>query len=370
MRPTARGLGLLAAGAALAFVATSMHSGTVGSLAALTLATPLVALVWVALHRLGWPRIDLHRSVQPRRPVVGQWAQVRLRSVPARLPAWTTLRERLRGQVERGGGDGTGYRVRPLQRGPLQLGPAVVLRTDPLRLVRWRHVTGTSTEVLVWPATTDVTDLVRLWPQRHPRPSEAGQPERSLDDLTLRDYRRGDDLRRIHWRSSARHGELLVRQDDPMTDTSLGLVVDLGPAEAAPAPATEWTVSASASLVVALVTDGQEAQLALAPSRLPVPASDVASALDAFARAGHGTPPLPDQNGHGALVAVLRDPAQALLDELCTLTAARQCLALLVDAEDSATDRLASAGWLVAGCRSGEEISAMWDRTLATWGRQ
>ena len=43
MRPTARGLGLLAAGAALAFVATSMHSGTVGSLAALTLATPLVA---------------------------------------------------------------------------------------------------------------------------------------------------------------------------------------------------------------------------------------------------------------------------------------------------------------------------------------
>ena len=82
MRPTARGLGLLAAGAVLAFIATSMHSSTVGSLAALPLATLLVALVWVGLHRLGWPRIDLHRVVQPRRPVVGQWAQVQLQTVP------------------------------------------------------------------------------------------------------------------------------------------------------------------------------------------------------------------------------------------------------------------------------------------------
>ncbi|WP_022916928.1 DUF58 domain-containing protein [Ruania albidiflava] len=370
MRPTARGLGLLAAGAVLAFIATSMHSSTVGSLAALPLATLLVALVWVGLHRLGWPRIDLHRVVQPRRPVVGQWAQVQLQTVPSRLPAWTTLRERLRGQVERGGGDGGGYRVRPLRRGPLQLGPAVVLRTDPLRLVRWRHVAGSSTEVLVWPATVDVADLVRLWPQRYPRPSEAGQPERSLDDLTLRDYRRGDDLRRIHWRSSARHGELLVRQDDPMTDTSLSIIVDLGPKESSPAAATEWTVSASASLAVALVADGQEAHLALAPMRLPVPVSDAASALDAFARADHGRPPAPDQNGHDALVAVLRTPDQGLLDELCPLASTRQCLALVVDADPVVADSLTSAGWLVAGTGSGEDIGAMWDRTLVTWGRQ
>ena len=47
MRPTARGLGLLLAGAALAFVATSLHSRTVASLAALVLAAPVLALVWV-----------------------------------------------------------------------------------------------------------------------------------------------------------------------------------------------------------------------------------------------------------------------------------------------------------------------------------
>lgn len=370
MRPTARGLGLLFAGAALAFVATAMHSQTVGSLAALALAAPVVALVWVAVHRLGWPRIDLRRQVQPRRPVAGQWANVQLRSVPPRLPPWTTLRERLRGDVERGGGDRGGYRIRPLRRGPLQLGPAVVLRTDPLHLMRWRHVAGSSTEVLVWPATTDVADLVQLWPQRHPRPSEAGQPERSLDDLTLRDYRRGDDLRRIHWRSSARHGQLLVRQDDPMADTSLALLLDLGPAEASPAPASEWTVSACASLAVALVADGQEAQLALAPAGRPVPVTEAASALDAYARASHGRPPLPEPGGHGALVAVLREPSPAVLAELGALTDGRQCLALLVDAGEAAANQLAATGWLVAGCASGEEIGAMWDRTFASWGRQ
>ncbi|HIZ38148.1 MAG TPA: DUF58 domain-containing protein [Candidatus Ruania gallistercoris] len=370
MRPTARGLGLLLAGAVLAFLATSMHSATLGSLAALTLAAPVVALVWVAVHRIGWPRVDLHRTVQPSRPVSGEWAQVQLRSVPARLPAWTTLRERLRGEVERGGGNSTGYRLRPKRRGLLQLGPAVVLRTDPLQLMRWRHVSGSSTEVLVWPATTDVADLVRLWPQRHPRPSESGQPERSLDDLTLRDYRRGDDLRRIHWRSSARHGELLVRQDDPMVDTSLGLMLDLGPAEASPARATEWTVSACASLAVALLADGQEIQLALAPAREAVPVTEVPTALDAFARVGTGAPPLPETVGYGALVAVLRAPAPGLLGELAALTGSRQCLALLVDADVEASTDLAAAGWLVHSCTSGEEIAAMWSRTLEAWSHQ
>lgn len=370
MRPTARGLGLLLAGAALAFLATSMHSATLGSLAALTLAAPVVALVWVALHRLGWPRVDLRRTVRPHRPVAGQWAEVRLQSVPGRLPAWTTLRERLRGEVERGSGSSSGYEMRPLRRGTLQLGPAVVLRTDPLQLMRWRHVAGSSTELLVWPATTDVADLVQLWPQRHPQPSESGQPERSMDDLTLRDYRRGDDLRRIHWRSSARHGELLVRQDDPMADTSLGLMLDLGPAESSPAPATEWTVSACASLAVALLADGQQIHLALAPGREAVSVAEIPTALDAFARVGTGRPPLPEAIGHGALVAVLREPSPTLLRELAVLATARQCLALLVDADHDAGIELAAAGWLVSDCTSGDEISSMWSRTLEVWSHQ
>lgn len=155
-----------------------------------------------------------------------------------------------------------------------------------------------------------------------------------------------------------------------MTDTSLGLLLDLGPAESSPAAATEWTVSACASLAVALLADGQEIHLALAPAREAVPVVEVPTALDAFARVGPGQPPLPESAGHGALVAVLREPSPGLLRELGALTTARQCLALLVDADREAGLELAAAGWLVHSCDSGEEISAMWSRTLEVWSHQ
>ena len=47
--------------------------------------------------------------------------------------------------------------------------------------------------------------------------------------LALRDYEPGDDPRRVHWRSSARRGELLVRQDEAASPGRVVLVLDTRP---------------------------------------------------------------------------------------------------------------------------------------------
>jgi hypothetical protein len=48
----------------------------------------------------------------------------------------------------------------------------------------------------------------------------------------IREYRAGDSLRRIHWRSSARHGELVVREYEPPGIQSLSIILDPAPPSA------------------------------------------------------------------------------------------------------------------------------------------
>ena len=47
--------------------------------------------------------------------------------------------------------------------------------------------------------------------------------------LTLREYELGDDLRRVHWRSTARTGELMIRQDEARWRSRAAVVLDVQP---------------------------------------------------------------------------------------------------------------------------------------------
>ena len=79
------------------------------------------------------------------------------------------------------------------------------------------------------------------------------------DDAATRDYRRGDDLRRIHWRSTARRGELMVRREEQpwqsravlLLDTRAGIHHGDGPTAS-----LEWAISAAASIGVHLSRSG------------------------------------------------------------------------------------------------------------------
>nr|WP_281497129.1 DUF58 domain-containing protein [Ornithinimicrobium sp. F0845] len=79
------------------------------------------------------------------------------------------------------------------------------------------------------------------------------------DDVSIRQYRDGDELRRVHWPATAHRGEIMVRQEDRPARRRAVLLLD---SRAGAHPGTgyqvsfEWAVSAVASLARHLIKDG------------------------------------------------------------------------------------------------------------------
>src|SRR5207244_7518688 len=74
------------------------------------------------------------------------------------------------------------------------------------------------------------TAFARRWEAREVESATAAPRAGSGNELFgIREYRRGDSLRRIHWRSSARRGELVVREYEPPGVRTLHIVVDPAP---------------------------------------------------------------------------------------------------------------------------------------------
>ncbi len=154
------------------------------------------------------------------------------------------------------------------RRGVVVVGPVLYRRTDPVglfaRRVRW---TG-PVELLVRPATTDLTGL----PIGQLRDLEGVPSDQiSMSDLAfhaLREYVRGDDLRHVHWRSSARAGQLLVRQYHDSRRTSTLLVVDTRPSAYARPEDFELALSVAASITVRAGHDGYDLALVCGDSTL------------------------------------------------------------------------------------------------------
>jgi uncharacterized protein (DUF58 family) len=86
------------------------------------------------------------------------------------------------------------------------------------------------------------------------------------DDITTREYRRGDAMRRVHWRASAHHGELMVRQEEQRSHAEAHLLVDtLRASYSDRVPSSpdepesdsfEWAIAFAASLALHLQRSG------------------------------------------------------------------------------------------------------------------
>src|ERR1700682_4041666 len=120
--------------------------------------------------------------------------------------------------------------VGPVRRGPvsptgwrLYAGDLLGLYSDDLG----NRTEGESELVLVLPRFASLGSRHRV---RELEASAAGSRAGTGTELFgVREYRPGDPLRRIHWRSSARHGELIVREYEPPGVQTLGIFCDPNP---------------------------------------------------------------------------------------------------------------------------------------------
>ncbi|RYV52527.1 DUF58 domain-containing protein [Pengzhenrongella frigida] len=418
MRPTARGWGLAVGGTVLTALGIGIGST---DLARLGLIGPLVVAIgagWLLAidptggrHPLRVIRTAHPNPVSVRSPAT---ARVEIRasdaSGRARL-AELQLGEQaatqlsggltLRASVVRAAGQITlTYPIAPTRRGRWPLGPLVVRRTDPFGVLRTRATLGEQAEVAVWPEVVELPI---------PRGSLVGEPERvaigartpSSDDAALRDYRVGDDLRRVHWASSARRGELLVRSDERAGLRPASVLVDL------PADRTgiEWTVSLAASIGIALLGAGHPVRLLggrasedaagitsalrlhhlrdgsagaarvelldltvdLEPAPTAAAASeDLRAAAHELTAPGGGSPLV--LAVVGALSAADRD-ALARVSDVCDALAIVRIPATAGperrDAERTLAD-LRRAGWRACSATPGEDLDTCWRRLLGT----
>ena len=208
-------------GAALVVVWPSLSPLAAAALAALVFVAGLDA---VRLARM--PAIAAVRML-PDRAVVGRDTEVVLTLTNAgRRDAVIDVIDELPGtlvaaephdvgvRVLAGGSATLRHLIRPSERGRLAIGPIVAWQRSPLALWQRRTSTGDGAELRVVP---DVARYLHADPL-HPRRVlvELGvRPTRErgdgMDFESLRDYVRGDDVRRIDWAATARRGRPVTR---------------------------------------------------------------------------------------------------------------------------------------------------------------
>ena len=327
--PTSIGWRLLALGA-LAVVAGRAFA----ILELYVIGAAAVSAVVVALAvRLVHPsRLSLSRRVSSEMVTVAESVEVTLhiRNL-ARLRSPTVrLNERVSGEPDArfslapvpGNSTATGsYRLQPTRRGVLEIGPTIVRDIDGLGLAHRRRVFGRRTRVVVHPP------IETLVSPRLPVGGALSLPSdfhrRSLglesDEFdVLRPYVEGDDLRHIHWRSTARLDEFTVRRFQPSRPGRMTVIIDTRPPGDL-VSLQDRTTSVAASITNAVLRSGDEAQILTTDGRrtpLLSHYSEVGVALEFLALLEGGRPDIDVQLiGEGSVVVAVSASPDAIDDD-------------------------------------------------------
>lgn len=272
---TTRGRSFLAAGVAAAVCAYVLGQADLLRVGLLLAVLPLVCTV--VLYRTRY-RVAGSRRLTPSRVPAGSEARVHLRmDNVSRLPTGLLmLQDRVPyvlgprprfvlDRVEAGGRREVSYRVRSDLRGRYPLGPLQLRLTDPFGMCELSRSFHAYDNLTVIPRTEPLPP-VRLAGESS---GYGDGRQRSLalageDDVIPRGYRHGDDLRRVHWRSTARYGELMVRREEQPQRARCTVLLDtrrVGYQGSGPDSAFEWAVSGAASALVHMLERGFSVRL-------------------------------------------------------------------------------------------------------------
>ncbi|MFC6694388.1 DUF58 domain-containing protein [Nocardioides daphniae] len=281
---TTRGRTFLAAGTTTVVCGLVLGQWVMTQLGLVAVLLPLGAAFFLSRSQ---HHLTLQRTVTPRLVVAGQSATVQLRLAnDGKVPSGTLLLEEVvpyaLGQrprfvlegVGRGWSRDLAYPVRSEVRGRHVVGPMTVRVTDPFGMVEMGRTFHSTTDLVATPRTVALTsgDPAQAWAgsgHSRPRSFSVGHAE----DVTVREYQQGDDVRRVHWPSSARTDELMVRREEQPWQARTVVVLDTRTRAhrgRGSASSFETAVSAAASLAVHLAEQGHEVQVATATGLLPV----------------------------------------------------------------------------------------------------
>ncbi|WP_408899137.1 DUF58 domain-containing protein [Nocardioides sp. R1-1] len=392
---TLRGRAFVAAGATAVVCALAFGQPALTRVGILVMALPLLAALVVS-RRKHDPTVT--RVVWPRLLRAGETARIDLTIASDRkqsdgaLLVEDTLPYALGGRarfVLQGLGGAwertVSYPVRSDIRGRYVVGPVVARLADPFGLVERRRAIGGTAQLTVTPRVVALPaiPLSGGWQgagEHRPQAFAAG----SAEDASVREYRRGDDLRRVHWRSSARIGELMVRREEQPWEAHATVLLDnrrLAHRGQGAASSLETAVVAAASVAVHLEQHGYAVQLCTADGLGGTPGDPTLGAertlehLAVLEMSPRGTLDVGwsgDQARGGVVVAVL---GGFLPDDNAALRRIRHdagaALALVLDVEQWSPSRAglgtaaaaapaSSLAWRATGLGPRDHLDAAW----------
>lgn len=367
-------------------------------------AVGLLALVPLAAILVRFMRHDLSvvRRLSTRRAFPGTRVRVEIevRNEGRRRSAMLLIEDRVPaslgppargvlGEIRPGTRSQVTYELTPRTRGRYAIGPLGVLVADPFDLVRKRIEFDLRHDLVVFPEVETIGAVRRATPLGGTGEASTRQLFRAAEEFyTMRSYEEGDDLRRIHWPSVARTGELMIRQDESAHRAAAAVFLDnrssgLG----GNGPAFERAVSAAASIGALYLRTGYRVRLATTdrpPTVMEIDRFLETLALARPSRAHQITPTLmrlsAASSGGGALVIVTHVPDASSIAALTRLTTASGSkIAVLVQPHEpddlsigarheleralqAARRSLARAGWEVIALHPNERLEEAWPR--------